>query len=97
MVYKLNFNRLQTMFRGGMVSIIHNRSLTLQDGMYDESAAVTLMSNDTDSITNTMNMVYEIWAMMLELLLGVFLLARQLGWACVMPLVFVLGNPSANF
>lgn len=92
MLYKLNANRLQTIFRGGMVGLIHNRSLTLQDGHYDESAAVTLMSTDTDNIAGSAGMIYEAWAMTLELLIGIALLARQLGWACIMPLVFVISK-----
>lgn len=44
MLYTHNYYRTATMFRGGMISLIYERTLTLQDGACSESAAVTLMS-----------------------------------------------------
>ena len=70
-----------------MIGLIHNRSLTLEDGHYDESAAMTLISVDTENITASLGMFYEVWAMLLELVIGMTMLAIQVGWACVMPLV----------
>lgn len=77
-----------------MVGLLHTRTLTLQDGLYDESAAMTLMSNDTDMVANTSQMVWELWAMSIELIVGMTLLARQMGLACLVPLLFVVGKLS---
>ncbi|KAK6826667.1 hypothetical protein RU639_004770 [Aspergillus parasiticus] len=44
--YRQSFSRVSTLFRGAMISLIHDRTLTLQDGLYTESAALTLMSTD---------------------------------------------------
>ena len=38
------------MFRGAAVGLIYNRTLNLQDGVYDEAAAVTLMSTDIERL-----------------------------------------------
>lgn len=77
------------MFRGAVVSVIYQRTLLLQAGAYDESAAVTLMSSDVDRIAKSMEVVHEVWAQFLEVCIGIALLARELGWVSIMPLVIV--------
>jgi len=96
MQYQLISVRLSVKVKAGMVGLIHNRSLTLLDGHYDESAAVTLMSSDTEQVSGSTNMVWEIWAIFIEILVGMVLLSKQLGWACLMPFFFVVrkGPPS---
>ena len=73
-----------------MVSLIYARTLKLQAGAYDESAALTLMSTDIDRITNTVENIFQVWARLVEVALGIWLLERQLGWVCVAPIVVVL-------
>ena len=88
--YEYRFYRFLTMFRGAAVSLIYNRTLQLQDGLYDESAAVTLMGTDIDRIALSVTHLNECWAGCIELAVGIYLLARQLGWVCIIPLVIVL-------
>ena len=77
------------MFRGAAVTLIYNRVLSLQPGVYDESAAITLQSTDVDHVADCLQQLNEIWARLVEVTIGIYLLARQLGWVCVMPLVIV--------
>lgn len=42
--YKHRLYRTITMFRGATVGLIYNKTMKMQDGIYNESAAVTLMS-----------------------------------------------------
>lgn len=42
--YKQRLAKVITIFRGAMISLIYDRTLTLQEGMYTESPACTLMS-----------------------------------------------------
>jgi ATP-binding cassette subfamily C (CFTR/MRP) protein 1 len=91
-LYRTNRGRLATQVRGGLVGLIHDRSLTLQDGHYDESAAITLMSSDTNNVSYSLDMAWEIPAILVELAVGITLLARQVGWAVVMPFFFVVGK-----
>lgn len=79
------------MFRGAMVSLIYARTLTLQPGLYDESAALTLMSTDVDRVTVSMQQVAEVWARAVEIAIGIWLLERQVGWICVAPILVVTG------
>jgi ATP-binding cassette subfamily C (CFTR/MRP) protein 1 len=84
--------RAITMFRGATVLLIHQHTLEIRDGAYDASAAITLMSTDTDSVIKATERVNEVWARAIEVAVGIYLLARQLGWPCVVPLVAVLGK-----
>lgn len=84
-----NLFRLITMFRGGMVSLIYDRVLTLREGAFDDSAAVSLMSNDVDQIAFCLEELNEVWSRLIEIAIGVPLLTLQLGWVSVIPLVVV--------
>ena len=72
-----------------MVGLIHNRCLTIEDGIFDESAAVTLMSNDAESVQYVGFIFHEIWADTLALTVGMYLLASELGWVSIVPLLVV--------
>lgn len=78
-----------TSFRGAAVSIIYVKLLSLHEGDYEDSSAVTLMSTDVDRIAACLIDLYESWARVLEVGIGIYLLARQMGWVCVMPLITV--------
>ena len=74
----------------GLVGIIYNRRFTVKDGVLDESAAVTLMSNDTENVAHCGDLFHELWSQILELSIGMYLLARELSWVCIFPLLVVL-------
>ena len=76
-----------------MVSQIYSKTLTLPAGVDDESQALTLMSTDVDRIAFSLQQVAEVWARIIELAIGVWLLERQVGWICVGPVIVVTGNP----
>ena len=79
-----------TMLRGGLVGLIFNKTLILQDGVYDESAAVTHMSTDIDRIATSMQSMNEVWSRLIEVAIGVWLLSIQLGAVSVIPILVVL-------
>ena len=78
------------MLRGSLVGLIYDRTLLLQDGVYDESAAISIMGTDVDRIAGTMDVIHEVWAQLIEVALGIWLLARQIGWVCVLPIIIVV-------
>ena len=88
--------RSVTSFRGGMVSLIYGRTLEVQAGVYDENKALTLMSTDIDRMIMSLTSVCEIWARLIEMGIGVWLLERQLGWVCVAPIITVIGEKIAH-
>lgn len=81
--------RLTVMTRMAVVGLIHNRCLTIRDGVFDDSAAVTLMSNDAEQIAHSADLFHELWARVLELCIGMYLLANELGWVSIVPLLIV--------
>ena len=76
-----------TMFRGSFIPIVFNQSLRLSNEAFDESTAVTMMSTDVDKISNSLEIIHEIWANVIEIAIGLWLLEMQLGWVCVAPCV----------
>ncbi|XHG07806.1 hypothetical protein AWENTII_010938 [Aspergillus wentii] len=88
--YRQQFSRVTTLFRGAMIFLIHDRTLTLQDGLHTESAALTLMSTDIDGIIEHLENFNDAWARTIEVAIGTWLLERQLGATCVVPLILTI-------
>ncbi|ETS86194.1 hypothetical protein PFICI_00022 [Pestalotiopsis fici W106-1] len=86
--YQNALNRLKLMSRSALVGLIHEHTMKLASVAYDNGAATTLMSTDADSLEGIGEMIHEIWAQVVEVLIGTWLLAGQVGrfW----PLTFVL-------
>lgn len=89
-MYERLIARLNCLTRMALVGIIHNRCLTIKDGALDDSAAVTLMSNDAGDAASCGDLLHELWSQGLELCIGMYMLARELGWVCIFPLLVVL-------
>ncbi|KAE8421986.1 hypothetical protein BDV36DRAFT_291799 [Aspergillus pseudocaelatus] len=83
--YRRCFARVLTKFRGSMIALLYNKSLTIQVGHCTESAALTLMSTDIDNIINLLENIVDIWARLVEIGIGIWLLARQIGAVCLTP------------
>lgn len=84
------------MFRGAMVSLIYSRSLDVQAGVHDDSATLTSTSTDVAALTTSLQALCDIWARVIEMSIGIWLLEKQLGWVCVAPLVIVAGKIFCN-
>lgn len=54
------------------------------------------MSADVDRICQSLVLLHDLSARPLELVVGISLLARQIGWVCVMPVVVVLLSAAAD-
>lgn len=89
-MYERQVARLNCQIRMGLVGVIYNRSLTIEAGILDDSAAVTLMSSDTEDAANSGALFHQFWSEVLELCIGIYMLARELGWVCISPLLVVL-------
>lgn len=75
------------MNRGMLVSAIFQHTLELDLATAKKSAAVTLMSTDVDNIEAGFVMMHDLWAGIIELGVGVFLLARYVGAAAFLVVV----------
>jgi hypothetical protein len=56
---------------------------------YDDGEATTLMSTDADSLDGIAEMVHETWAQVIEVLIGIGLLASEVGWIWPLPLFLI--------
>jgi ATP-binding cassette, subfamily C (CFTR/MRP), member 1 len=85
------------MFRGAAASSIYLRSFEV-NSKYNELAGVTLMNTDVDRVTVSLKLLNEMWARLIEIGLGVWLLWRQLGVVSIAPIVIVISTLSlSNF
>jgi ATP-binding cassette subfamily C (CFTR/MRP) protein 1 len=91
--YNQSLYRFMTMFRGATISLIYRHMLTLPAGAHDDSAALTLMNADVDRIILCLVNLNECWARLIEVAVGILLLALQLGWVCIITVVLVLSKP----
>ncbi|KAK2591110.1 hypothetical protein QQS21_011198 [Conoideocrella luteorostrata] len=79
--------RLITAVRGGLVALIFSKAIDLDVATAKESAAVTLMSTDIDGVASGLQKIHDIWASLIELGLGIYLLQLQVGAACFLILI----------
>ena len=90
--------RAITMARGGLVSMLYVKGSTLRSNDVDPSASLTLMSADIERITTGWQTMHEMWANTLEVAIAIWLLERQLGAACAIPLAVAIckSRPAQN-
>ncbi|CEI66013.1 unnamed protein product [Fusarium venenatum] len=79
--------QMVTMYRGGLVSLIFKKTLRLKTSSIKDSAQVTLMTTDVETIVAAGASVHDMWANMLELPIGIYLLHRQIGNPSLLVLV----------
>ncbi|KAI4717098.1 hypothetical protein E4T48_06687 [Aureobasidium sp. EXF-10727] len=87
--YRHQLNRLRIMTRAVLVGLIYEKTLSAPSATYKDYSAVTLMSTDVDALSNVSEMFHEAWAQVLEVVVGMILLAQQIGWFCVVPLPMI--------
>ncbi|KAF2475450.1 canalicular multispecific organic anion transporter 1 [Lindgomyces ingoldianus] len=79
--------RAITMIRGGMISMLYKKAMDIDlAAAADPASSLTLMSADVERIVQGMQTAHEIWANFLEVGLAIYLLERQLGAACAIPI-----------
>lgn len=89
--YKHKIYRSITMIRGGLISLISDTTLLLDATSSSDSAAVTLMSTDVDRIIAGLEYCDFLWASPIEIAVALYLLWREIGLSCLMPLGISLG------
>lgn len=89
--------RAITMARGGLISLMFAKTSSLKANAADPATSMTLMSADIERITNGWQTMHEIWANLIEISLAIYLLERQLGAACVIPLGVAIGKSTHSY
>ncbi|KAH7420082.1 putative multidrug resistance protein, partial [Cadophora sp. MPI-SDFR-AT-0126] len=88
--YQHAVNRVLVGFRGAVVSLIFSKTLKQHADLQDKEASLTHMSSDIDQLTFSLDALCQVWAQVIELVIGLYLLSRNLGWVCVAPIVIVV-------
>jgi hypothetical protein len=78
------------MARGGLVAMLYSKTTDLRASAIEPSASVILMSADIERITTGWERIHELWANLIEIALAIYLLQRQLGVACTVPVAVTI-------
>ena len=62
-----------------------------------ESEAITLMEVDVDRITKNLHNFHETWACLVEIIVAIWLLERQLGATCAVPALVTICMETLHF
>ncbi|GKZ33977.1 hypothetical protein AbraIFM66950_004108 [Aspergillus brasiliensis] len=82
-LYMHGLNRAITMIRSMLVIALYEKTQRLDAATVNKSAALTLMSTDTESICNNLMRLDALFASPIEVGLAIFFLERQVKWACL--------------
>ncbi|KAH8701351.1 P-loop containing nucleoside triphosphate hydrolase protein [Phaeosphaeriaceae sp. PMI808] len=82
--------RTITMIRGGVISLLYKKAGSTSLLNVDPSVSVTLMSADIERIVLGVQSMHEIWANAIEISIAIYLLKRQLGIACIIPVAVAI-------
>lgn len=78
------------MVRGVLVTMLYKKATCLTLSDTDPANSITLMSADVERITQGWQTMHEIWANSIEIALAIYLLQRQLGISCIVPVCVAL-------
>lgn len=83
--------RFLTLVRGCLVASISWKTARLNlMAVSDPKAAMTLMSADVERITDGIRPLHDFWASIIQIGIALYLLERQMGVACVVPIVIAI-------
>ncbi|KAL4804941.1 P-loop containing nucleoside triphosphate hydrolase protein [Aspergillus unguis] len=82
--------RFTIRLRGGLISLIHTSTMRGRAVERGETTAITLMGTDVERIVTGFRVVHELWACLVDIAIAVYLLQRQVGAACAVPVGIVV-------
>lgn len=80
-------NRCCTQVRGGLVSLLYDKTIDLSLSAVDRDAALTLMSADINRLVDILTLIHDTWCSIIDLGVAMFLLYLRLGSACYAPAI----------
>ncbi|RMZ79569.1 hypothetical protein DV737_g3391, partial [Chaetothyriales sp. CBS 132003] len=86
-MFRHNVYRLMTMVRSAIVGLIYRTTLSLDAKKASNSAALTLMSTDLESIATGFEVFDSLWADPIEIGIAIYILYSQIGLAFVAPII----------
>ena len=95
-VYWRQTYRVIARIRSSLTAQIYRQTTDLRGCDVTDSAAVTLMRTDVERIVDALAQFHELWASCLEVGVATWLLARQISYAALVPLVVCVGEYSIH-
>jgi hypothetical protein len=72
--------------------MLYGKTAELGVNAIDPTTSMILMSADIERITTGWQTIHELWANLIEVGLAIYLLERQLGSACAVPIAVAIGK-----
>jgi hypothetical protein len=72
--------------------MLYGKTAELGVNSIDPTSSMILMSADIERITTGWQTIHELWANLIEVGIAIYLLERQLGAACAVPLAVAIGK-----
>lgn len=85
-------NRLMIRVRGHLMRAIYAKTLRIPSPPEGDSAALTLIGADVEQAMVGFEDAHEVWAGIVQLGIAIWLLQRELSWACSAPIVVALSK-----
>ena len=96
-LYQHRTYRTIAMVRAGLVSMIYRKTGTLNLKDVNPATSMTLMSADMERIVQGWQTMHEIWGNAIEVGIAIYLLEKQLGVACAVPVAVSIRKSSSRF
>ncbi len=85
-------NRVVLMTRGSLIELAYTKTLEFPATRDTKSKAMTVISTDIETAALGIEDAHEIWASLVQTGLAIWLLERQVLWACIAPCLITLGK-----
>jgi ATP-binding cassette subfamily C (CFTR/MRP) protein 1 len=79
--------RSGTMVKGALASLLYHKLDQLENGSVSSASAMALMGTDVEQIAEAWNSICDIWAFPIQIGFAIWMLQRQLGIACAIPII----------
>lgn len=91
--YQHQINRLKVLTRGCLIGLLHHKTLHIHSAVTkpDDGRVTALLSNDVEALIPIAEIVHDTWAYLLEVVVGMVLLSKRIGWLSIMLLVGIFG------
>lgn len=91
-VYARQVYRMTTMMRSGLISLIHQKTMSLRAVDLKDRAATALVGTDVERVATSLQKLHELWAPVLEMAVAIYLLQRQVGAVCIIPVIVCIAS-----
>jgi hypothetical protein len=78
--------------KGSLISLVYEQTMKSKAADVGDITAVALMGTDVERIGASLLSIQEGWASVVDMSVAIWLLEREVGAACVAPVVLILGK-----